>query len=46
MGIAFDKRRINRSVENMQVNIDRLKEYQSRLVMFPKRRGRKKRAVS
>ena len=46
MGVAYDRRRKNRSVENMQVNIDRLKEYKSRLVVYPGKKGRAKRLVS
>merc|ERR1711874_332541 len=35
-GIAIDKRRRNKSVENMQKNVQRLKEYKQKLVMIPK----------
>mmetsp|Transcript_53091 Transcript_53091/g.113373 ORF Transcript_53091/g.113373 Transcript_53091/m.113373 type:complete len:217 (+) Transcript_53091:107-757(+) len=41
IGIAVDHRRKNRSVEGMQANVERLKEYQSKLVVFPKRAGAK-----
>ncbi|MCP6508370.1 60S ribosomal protein L13, partial [Klebsiella pneumoniae] len=35
IGIAVDPRRRNKSVESLQVNIERLKEYRSRLILFP-----------
>lgn len=35
IGIAVDPRRRNKSVESLQVNIERLKEYQSKLILFP-----------
>mmetsp|Transcript_11700 Transcript_11700/g.16868 ORF Transcript_11700/g.16868 Transcript_11700/m.16868 type:complete len:212 (-) Transcript_11700:75-710(-) len=41
IGIAVDHRRINRSVEHLQVNVDRLKEYKEKLVLFPKKRKSK-----
>jgi len=37
VGIAVDYRRTNRSVESLQANVSRLKEYQSRLILFPKK---------
>lgn len=40
VGIAVDQRRRNKSVESVQVNAQRLKEYQQRLVLFP-RKGKK-----
>lgn len=39
VGIAVDSRRTNRSVESLNLNIARLNEYKSKLVVFPKRRG-------
>lgn len=36
IGIAFDKRRVNRSEESLQRNVQRLQEYMSRLVVFPR----------
>jgi len=36
IGISVDRRRQNRSVEAMQVNVDRLKQYKANLVLFPK----------
>lgn len=35
IGIAVDKRRKNRSVESLQQNVQRLKEYKSKLIVFP-----------
>ncbi|CAG2181221.1 unnamed protein product [Oppiella nova] len=35
IGIAVDHRRVNRSVESLQRNVQRLKQYKSRLVVFP-----------
>lgn len=43
IGIAVDKRRKNKSVESLQQNVQRLKEYKSKLILFPiKRRSPKK----
>lgn len=36
IGIAVDPRRKNRSVDAMQDNVQRLKEYKSKLLIFPK----------
>jgi len=36
IGIAVDSRRKNRSVDAMQDNVQRLKEYQTKLLVFPK----------
>ncbi|WP_411025038.1 ribosomal protein L13e, partial [Salmonella sp. s54836] len=35
IGICVDHRRKNRSLESLQSNVKRLKEYKSRLVLFP-----------
>merc|ERR1712124_28672 len=37
IGIAIDYRRRNRSVESLQQNVQRLKEYRSKLILFPKK---------
>jgi large subunit ribosomal protein L13e len=37
IGIAVDHRRQNHSLESQQVNVQRLKEYRSRLILFPKK---------
>lgn len=38
IGIAVDHRRQNKSEESMQVNVDRLKEYLAKVIVFPKKR--------
>lgn len=35
IGIAVDKRRTNKSLESVQRNVQRLKQYRSRLILFP-----------
>lgn len=40
VGIAVDKRRKNKSVESLQQNVQRLKEYKSKLILFPINRKR------
>ena len=42
IGIAVDHRRTNHSLESLQGNVQRLKEYQSKLVLFPRRAGKQK----
>merc|ERR1712029_131788 len=37
VGICVDKRRVNKSAENLQRNVQRLKEYQSKLVVLKNR---------
>lgn len=37
IGIAVDHRRVNRSVEGFEANVQRLKEYLSRVVVFPRK---------
>uniref|UniRef100_A0A3B3RB80 60S ribosomal protein L13 n=1 Tax=Paramormyrops kingsleyae TaxID=1676925 RepID=A0A3B3RB80_9TELE len=37
IGIAVDPRRRNKSTESLQVNVQRLKEYRSKLILFPKK---------
>ncbi|CAJ0927424.1 unnamed protein product, partial [Mesorhabditis belari] len=37
IGIAVDYRRTNKSVESLKANVDRLKEYRSKLILFPKK---------
>lgn len=36
IGIAFDHRRRNRSLEGLQANVQRLKTYKAKLVVFPR----------
>jgi large subunit ribosomal protein L13e len=38
IGIAVDPRRVNKSVESLQRNVQRLKEYKAKLVLFPKKK--------
>ncbi|OQS01261.1 60S ribosomal protein L13 [Achlya hypogyna] len=38
IGIAVDYRRTNKSVESLQANVQRLKAYKSKLVVFPRKR--------
>ena len=42
IGIAVDYRRRNKSVESLQMNVQRLKEYRSRLILFPKKLSKPK----
>lgn len=42
IGIAVDHRRKNRSVDSMQANVQRLKEYQTKLLVFPRKPGQPK----
>lgn len=46
IGIAVDKRRKNKSVESLQQNVQRLKEYRSKLILFPINRKKPKKADS
>merc|ERR1719343_66011 len=41
IGIAVDHRRKNRCVESLQRNVARLLEYKSKLLIFPKRSGKR-----
>merc|ERR1712098_789719 len=42
VGISVDFRRRNMSMESMQENVQRLKEYQSKLIVFPRKEGQAK----
>eukprot|EP00244_Chara_vulgaris_P008214 TRINITY_DN314_c0_g1_i12.p1 TRINITY_DN314_c0_g1~~TRINITY_DN314_c0_g1_i12.p1 ORF type:complete len:213 (+),score=42.71 TRINITY_DN314_c0_g1_i12:77-715(+) len=42
IGISVDHRRRNRSVEGLQANVQRLKTFKSKLVVFPRRANSKK----
>lgn len=44
IGIAVDYRRRNKSVESLQLNGQRLKEYRSKLILFPQHNKKKLRA--
>lgn len=37
IGISVDHRRRNRSLEGLQANVQRLKTYKAKLVVFPRR---------
>lgn len=40
IGISVDTRRSNKSVESLQRNVARLKNYRAKLILFPKRAGK------
>lgn len=42
IGIAVDYRRRNKSLESLQQNAQRLKEYKSKLILFPKKQSKPK----
>lgn len=42
VGIAVDHRRVNRNVEGFEANVQRLKEYTARLIVFPRKAGKPK----
>ena len=42
LGIVFDHRRRSKSEEGQSLNVERLKEYRSRLVVFPRKAGKPK----
>lgn len=44
IGIAIDYRRRSKSVESLQLNAQRLKEYRSKLILFPQHNKKKLRA--
>jgi len=46
IGISVDFRRADRSVETMTTNVQRLKLYKSKLVVFPRKAGKPKRGDS
>ena len=46
IGIAVDHRRRNRSLEGLQVNVQRLKEYKSKLILFPRKMSNPKKGDS
>eukprot|EP01041_Mallomonas_annulata_P009709 gene9709-20188_t len=46
VGIAVDPRRTNKSVESLQANVLRLKEYKARLIVFPRKASRTKKGDS
>jgi len=46
IGIAVDPRRKNKSLESHQANVQRLKEYHSKLVLWPRKAGQPKQGDS
>jgi large subunit ribosomal protein L13e len=44
VGIPIDHRRKNRSVESIQLNVQRLKTYKSKLIVFPRKAKKPKKA--
>lgn len=46
IGIAVDHRRKNRSAESLQANVQRLKEYKSKLIVFPRKASKPKQGDS
>jgi len=46
IGICVDHRRRNKNVEELQGNVRRLKEYKSKLILFPKTGGKPKKGDS
>ena len=42
IGISVDHRRTNKSVESLTLNVERLKEYKARLLIFPRRNSKVK----
>ena len=37
IGIAVDYRRRNKSVESLQQNVQRIKEYRAKMILFPRK---------
>lgn len=46
IGISVDHRRRNRSTESLQSNVQRLKEYRSKLILFPRKASAPKKGDS
>lgn len=46
IGIAVDNRRRNKSTESIQCNVQRLKEYRSKLIIFPRKASAPKKGDS
>ncbi|PWA17254.1 hypothetical protein CCH79_00010396, partial [Gambusia affinis] len=46
IGITVDPRRRNRSTESLQANVQRLKEYRSKLILFPRKASAPKKGDS
>jgi len=46
LGIAVDYRRRNKAVESLQLNVQRIKEYRAKLILFPKKLSKPKKGDS
>lgn len=46
VGISVDHRRRNKSTESLQLNAQRLKLYQSKMILFPRKAGKPKKGDS
>jgi large subunit ribosomal protein L13e len=46
LGIVFDHRRRNRSEEGLAINVERLKAYKTRLIVFPRKTKKPKKGDS
>jgi len=46
LGIAVDYRRRNKGVESLQLNVQRIKEYRAKLILFPKKLTKPKKGDS
>jgi large subunit ribosomal protein L13e len=46
LGIAVDYRRRNKTVGSLQLNVQRLKEYRAKLILFPKKLSKPKKGDS
>ncbi|KAK8727495.1 hypothetical protein OTU49_009583, partial [Cherax quadricarinatus] len=46
IGISVDYRRTNKSMESLQLNVQRLKEYKSKLILFPLKANKPKKTDS
>eukprot|EP00112_Aurelia_sp_Birch-Aquarium-sp1_P017601 Seg4095.3 transcript_id=Seg4095.3/GoldUCD/mRNA.D3Y31 product="60S ribosomal protein L13" pseudo=true protein_id=Seg4095.3/GoldUCD/D3Y31 len=46
IGISVDHRRKNRSTESLQANVQRLKEYKTKLILFPRKANKPKQGDS
>lgn len=46
IGISVDHRRRNKSTESLQMNVQRLKEYRSKLIIFPRKPSKPKKGDS
>jgi large subunit ribosomal protein L13e len=46
IGISVDHRRKNKNIEGLQANVQRLKEYKSKLILFPRKMSKPKKGDS